>query len=100
MNNPFAHWQQQTLHLPQTLRLRQCEAIDWAQLRFPGNAVVVDASALTDIDSIGVAALVCLQRRATSAGVTLDWQHISAALTRMLAVYELDNGVFRSCKNN
>lgn len=94
--DPFADWQGDTLHLPVSLREDDCVAIDWTALRFPGSAAQIDSSALEHVDSVGVAALLLLERRARTQNIALTWTPPGAALARLLAVYELEQGVFHN----
>ena len=96
----FDDWQGNTLRLPVSLRLKDCERINWERLNFPAAAICVDAAVLESVDSIGVAALVVLLRKARAQQVSIEWINISRPLRNMLAVYELDNGAFLSCRNN
>lgn len=100
MSAILQNWQGETLILPDSLRLSDCEAIDWDKVTFPGKSVVIDASHIHAVDSIGIAALVLLLRKAYEQKITVKWIGLGQQLRNMLAVYELDNGAFLSCRNN
>ncbi|UJF24557.1 STAS domain-containing protein [Suttonella sp. R2A3] len=97
---PFAAWQEQVLHLPSALKLDDCERIRWSGVLFPGQAVLVDASALEAVDSIGVAALLRLHALAKAQNVNVTWRGIGEQLRALIQVYELDNTELFTCKNN
>lgn len=97
---PFSDWRDHVLYLPPALKLADCERIRWREIAFPSTAVVIDASALCAIDSIGVAALLRLQALARAVQVDCVWRGIGAQLRTLIQVYELDDTELFTCKNN
>lgn len=100
MSNVFDDWQDTTLCLPASFCLADCEGLTARKITFPSQSVTVDAGKVEKADSIGIAALILLIRKAREQEIELQWVNISEHLRKMLAVYELDNGAFLSCRNN
>ena len=100
MSKVFDHWQGSTLCLPASFCLADCEGLSSRQISFPADSVTIDAHRVEKADSIGIAALVLLIRKAREQEIELQWVNIGEHLRKMLAVYELDNGAFLSCRNN
>ena len=100
MSDVFNNWQGTTLCLPASFCLADCEGLSSDKIMFPASAVTVDAGQVKKADSIGVAALILLIRKAREQQIDLQWVNIGEHLRKMLAVYELDNGAFLSCRNN
>ena len=100
MSKVFADWQGTTLCLPASFCLDDCEGLSRRDITFPTQSITIDAGKVEKADSIGVAALILLIRTAREQQVELQWMNIGEHLRKMLAVYELDNGAFLSCRNN
>lgn len=100
MSEVFANWQGTKLCLPANFCLADCEGLSSRHITFPAQSVTVDAGRVEKADSIGVAALILLMRKAREQQIELQWVNIGEHLRKMLAVYELDNGAFLSCRNN
>lgn len=87
-------WQGNTYCLAPEQTLHTLNGLNMAVRAFPGNRCVLDASQVTEMDSIGVAALVHLYRVAHDAGVELILQGMNARLARLLRLYALDPAAF------
>lgn len=88
--NALGHWQDTVFRLAPTLTLHSLNGQSLAVSAFPGKACVLDAVAVTEIDSIGIAAVLNVYRAARAADVHLDLQGANAHMMRLLHLYELE----------
>lgn len=82
-------WQGNTYQLAPSQTLHTLNGLNMAVRAFPDQACVLDVSQVSEMDSIGVAALVNLYRQATKQGVSLAIHGASDRIARLLALYGL-----------